>query len=128
MKNADDGSDQAVPSEADGCEAEWRHPGGKLLQMGADALSEAELLAVLISAGTRRKSAEAIATEIIERFQSLRGLADQPLDELTKIEGLGQVKVCRIAAAFEIARRVVNQILKEQTRVNKEASDGQAKG
>ena len=127
MSNTDLGPDEALRPETDNCKAERRHPGGKLLQEGANALSEAELLAILISSGNRQKSAEAIAVELVERFQSLRGLADQSLDELTKIEGLGQVKVCRIAAAFEIARRVVSQILAEQTRLTKEASDAQAK-
>jgi DNA repair protein RadC len=40
-------------------------------------------------------------------------MADQDVRELMKIKGLGQVKLCRIAAAFEIARRVVDQVIKE---------------
>jgi DNA repair protein RadC len=83
----------------------WRHPGGKLLRAGADTLTEGELLAVLISAGTQHYPAGKIAEEMIQRFHSLRGIAAQPVEELKKIKGLGQVKLCRIAAAFEIARR-----------------------
>jgi DNA repair protein RadC len=84
----------------------WRHPGGKLLRAGPQALSEAELLAVIISAGTRQKSAERLGEEIIEAFRSLEALSAAPLDELKGFKGLGQVKLCRIAAALEIARRL----------------------
>jgi len=95
-------------------EGSWRHPGGKLLRAGPDTLTDAELLAVLISSGAPKKSAEQIAQELISKFQSFRGMAEQDVKELMKIKGLGQVKLCRIAAAFEIARRIVNQILEEK--------------
>jgi DNA repair protein RadC len=91
----------------------WRHPGGKLLRAGPETLTEAELLAVLISSGTPQKSAEKIAGELINKFQSFRGMANQDVKELMKIKGVGQVKLCRIAAAFEIARRIVNQVVEE---------------
>jgi len=78
--------------------------------MGADKLSDIELLAILISIGTKNKSAEEIAREVIVRFGSFRGLANQPFDKLLKIEGLGEVKVIRIAATFEIARRIVRKV------------------
>ena len=91
----------------------WKHPGGKLRELGADKLSDAELLAILISTGTKNKSAEEIAREIINKFGSLRGLAGQPLSKLLEINGLGDVKIIRIAAAFEIARRIANEIVKD---------------
>jgi DNA repair protein RadC len=91
----------------------WQHPGGKLLRAGASTLTEAELLAVIISAGTAKHPAEKIAANLIEKFHSLHGIAEQPLDQLTKIDGLGQVKLCRIAAALEIGRRFANET-KEQ--------------
>ena len=87
----------------------WRHPGGKLLRAGPAALTEAELLAVIISAGTAKNPAETIAADLIARFHSFQGIAQQPLEELMKIDGLGQVKLCRIAAALEIGRRFANR-------------------
>jgi DNA repair protein RadC len=95
-------------------EGPWKHPGGKLLRAGPNTLTDTELLAILISSGAPQKSAEQIAQELIEKFQSFRGMAEQDVKELMKIKGLGQVKLCRIAAAFEIARRIVNQILEEK--------------
>ena len=91
----------------------WRHPGGKLRELGAENLSDAELLSILISAGIKGKSAEKIAEEILAKFGSFKGIANQPLKKFLEIKGVGDVKIIRIAAAFEIARRIVNQVLKE---------------
>jgi DNA repair protein RadC len=92
----------------------WRHPGGKLMQFGPEKMTDTELLAILISTGVKGKSAERIAEEIMERFGSFKGLANQPFEKLQTFKGLGQVKTIRIAAAFEIARRIVHQIKHEQ--------------
>lgn len=92
---------------------EWRHPGGKLLALGADKLTDAELLAILIGTGIQHKPAEKIAEELLNQYGSFRGLADQPFENLYKIKGLKKVKVIRIAGAFEIARRIVQEVLKD---------------
>ncbi|HID64637.1 MAG TPA: hypothetical protein EYP49_18120 [Anaerolineae bacterium] len=84
----------------------WSHPGGKLRELGAEALSDAELLAILISTGIRGKPAEKIAEEVIDRFGSLSGMANVPLERFLEIKGLSDVKIIRIAAVFEIARRL----------------------
>jgi len=84
----------------------WKRPGGKLREEGAGSLTDRELLAILISTGIRGKPALKIAEEILERFGSLDGLANQPLEKLLEIKGLADVKIIRIAAAFELARRL----------------------
>lgn len=91
----------------------WRHPGGKLRELGADKLTDAELLAILISTGIKSKSAEDIANELLTKYGSFRGLAGVPLDRLLQVKGLGDVKIIRIAAAFELARRIVKQVIKD---------------
>jgi DNA repair protein RadC len=91
----------------------WQHPGGKLRELGAESLTDAELLAILISTGTTGKPAEKLAQEILDKFGSFKGMANQPLEKFLEIKGLGDRKIIRIAAAFEIARRIVNQVLKE---------------
>ena len=91
----------------------WRHPGGKFLRVGAENCTDSELLAILIGAGVPGKTAEQIAEEILKTYQSFRGLANQPLEKLTKIKGLKRVKAVRIAAAFEIAKRIVKEVLKK---------------
>ncbi len=92
----------------------WTHPGGKLRELGAESLTDAELLSILISTGTKGKPAEKVAQEILDKFSSFKGMAHQPLEKFLEIKGLGDVKIIRIAAAFEIARRIVNQVLKEK--------------
>jgi DNA repair protein RadC len=84
----------------------WRHPGGKLRELGPTSLSDAELLAILISAGIKGKPAEKIAEEILARFGSFTGMSRQPIKKFLEIKGLGAVKTHRIAAALEIARRM----------------------
>ncbi len=92
---------------------QWRHAGGKLREEGAETLTDADLLSILIGSGSGGKSAEQIANEILMRFSSFRGMANQPFEKLTRIKGLGEVKVTRIAACFEIARRIVHQVIKD---------------
>lgn len=89
--------------------AKWKHPGGKLREQGADSLTDTELLAILISTGIRGRPAEKIANEVLEEFGSLEGLANQPLEKLLEIKGLSDVKIIRIAAAFELARRFMDR-------------------
>ncbi len=85
--------------------SDWHHPGGKLRERGSAALTDAELLAILVSTGIKGRSAEGIAEDILERFGTLEGLANQPLEKLLEVKGLSDVKIVRIAAAFELALR-----------------------
>ena len=91
----------------------WHHPGGKLLELGAESLSDAELVSILISTGIKGKTAEKIANETLAKFSSFQGMANQPLEKFLAIRGLGNVKALRIFAAFEIARRCVNIVIKD---------------
>lgn len=94
-------------------EPQWHHPGGKLRELGAESLTNEELLAILISTGTKGKSAEDIAKEILEKFGGFKGIANQPLEKFLKFDGIGDVKITRIAAAFEMARRMTIEVLEE---------------
>ncbi len=91
----------------------WDHPGGKLLDKGAGSLTDAELLAIIISTGTKGKTAEQLADEILRKFSGYRGIANQPLEKFLQFKGLGERKIIRIAALFEIARRIVDQAFEE---------------
>ena len=63
--------------------AQWKHPGGKLREEGADSLSDRELLAILISTGIRGKPAEHIAEEVLERLlEDLRELNEETKKEI----------------------------------------------
>lgn len=85
----------------------WQHPGGKLRELGADTLTDSELLAILISTGIKGKTSEDLANELLEKFGgNLEDLVGKPLENFLEIKGLSDVKIIRIAAAFELARRV----------------------
>jgi DNA repair protein RadC len=92
----------------------WTHPGGKLRELGAESLTDAELLAILLSTGRKGKTAEDVADEILNKYGSFKGMANQPLEKFLEFKGLGDRKIIRIAAAFEIARRIVSQVMKEK--------------
>ena len=92
---------------------QWHHPGGKLRELGAESLTDNELLSIVLASGIKGKSAEDIATDILSRFGSFKGIANQPLDKFLKIKGLADVKIIRLAATFEIARRIANEVLKD---------------
>lgn len=81
-------------------------PRERLAERGAAALSDAELLAVLIGIGHRRGSALAVATAVLVRAGGLRGLVQLDGTQL-RARGLGSVAALRFAAARELARRAV---------------------
>ncbi len=99
---------------------DWEHAGGKLAELGAEALTEAELLSILVAPGTPGNPAEKIAENILKKFRSLEGLGGQPLERLYEIKGMGDTKIIRLAAALEIARRVAYSVLDaEKTQAGK---------
>ena len=89
----------------------WEHAGGKLAELGPEALSDAELISILIAPGTPGNPAERIAENIIRKFGSIEKLGGRPLEELYDIKGMGDAKIFRLAAAMEIARRAAYGIL-----------------
>ncbi len=101
-------------------EKDWEHAGGKLAELGPEALTDSELLSILIAPGTAGNPAERIAENILNKFGSIEKLGGRPLEELYEIKGLGDAKIIRLAAALEIARRAAYGILNgEKTQVGK---------
>ncbi|MGA9407011.1 MAG: UPF0758 domain-containing protein [Bacteroidota bacterium] len=89
----------------------WKHPGGKLIELGAKNLSAQELVAILISTGYKGKTALDVSSELLIHYGSLEALSNVPLANLLEIKGLGDVKIVRIAAALELGRRTAEEIL-----------------
>ncbi|MFM7341998.1 MAG: UPF0758 domain-containing protein, partial [Betaproteobacteria bacterium] len=67
-------------------------PREKLLSRGADALSDAELLALLLRSGLPGKGVLVMAQELIDQFSGLAGLLRSSTEELRRIKGLGPAK------------------------------------
>ena len=87
-------------------------PRERLLAHGAKALSDAELLAVLLRTGVRGKSAVELARELLNRFSGLGGLLAAGRD-LAGVKGLGAAKRAQFAAVIELAQRSIGETLKE---------------
>jgi len=81
-------------------------PRERLLLDGADHLTEAELLGILLGKGTKKKTAIDVARELLDRHESLQKLFSRSPSELMKIKGIGSAKAATLAAAFELVRRV----------------------
>ncbi len=84
-------------------------PRERLHRYGAQVLSDAEILAVLIRTGTRAESALVLAQRILKGDGGKSGLAyvvDSSMEELSKIKGIGPAKAAQIKAAVELGRRI----------------------
>jgi DNA repair protein RadC len=88
-------------------------PREKLLARGAAALSEAELLAVVLGHGRPGADALALARELLEGFSSLRGVLNASLAQLCAHAGVGAVRYAQLQAGLELARRHQLEALRE---------------
>ena len=87
---------------------EWplsERPREKLHARGAEALSDAEILAIILNAGSGGRSALDIARALLARYDNLRRLARRPLREMCIVPGIGPARAAMLHAAFELGRR-----------------------
>jgi DNA repair protein RadC len=90
-------------------------PREKLLARGPAALSDAELLALLLRTGLPGKNALQMGQELLDQFGGVAGLLHTGADALGSIKGLGPAKRAEIVAVLELARRALTAQLKQQT-------------
>jgi len=86
-------------------------PREKLIEMGADALSDAELLAIFLRVGVVGKSAVDLARDLLSQFGSLNGIFAAAERELSQVHGIGTSKYVQLQAIFEMSRRALNEQL-----------------
>jgi DNA repair protein RadC len=85
---------------------EDERPREKMLQKGASALTDAELLAILISSGTPKRSALDLARDVLGLANNqLRDIGRLSVTELQKVKGIGVARAITISAALELGRR-----------------------
>ena len=89
-------------------------PREKLMARGPSALSDAELLALLLRTGIEGKNVIALAQDILLRFSGLRGLLDADSPALMGIKGLGPAKRAELMAVVELARRALTEQMRQQ--------------
>ena len=94
-------------------------PREKLLKKGAEALSNSELLAILLRTGVKGVSAIDLARRIIDKFGTFRNMTHIDVREWKEFKGLGPAKIAQIQAALEIGRRFREvEILKGKQKIS----------
>jgi DNA repair protein RadC len=88
-------------------------PRERLLHYGPQALSTAELLAIVLRTGTQELSAIGLAEFLLAKCQGLRGVAKATVAELSQIKGIGPVKAVQIAACVELGRRLAARTVEQ---------------
>jgi DNA repair protein RadC len=84
-------------------------PREKLAARGASALSDPELIAILLRTGVEGANAVEVARQLIEKYGSLGGLSRCTVQELSKIKGVGPAKGAQLAAAFGLGQRLARE-------------------
>ena len=80
-------------------------PREKMIQRGVEAVSEAELIGVLLGTGHQNASAVDLGRKLIQAFGGIIQLSRAAVEDLVKIRGIGHAKATQLVAAFELARR-----------------------
>jgi DNA repair protein RadC len=81
-------------------------PRERLMQLGAEALSAQEILALIMGRGVKGESVMVTAQKLLSKFGSLQRIADSSVEELSQINGIGPAKATQLKAAFELGRRL----------------------
>lgn len=86
-------------------------PREKLIENGAETLTETELLAIILRIGNASTGETAVdhARSLLKRFDGLRGLDSVSVAELSAVKGIGSAKIAQVKAAFELGRRLTGE-------------------
>ena len=96
-------------------------PRERLLSEGAESLSDAQLLAILLRVGRQDASAVNVGMEVLGRVGGIVGLLHCSTEELCAIPGVGPAKAAQLKAAVEVGKRAVSAPLTTGTRINSSA-------
>ncbi|MBC8485053.1 MAG: DNA repair protein RadC [Ignavibacteria bacterium] len=97
-----------------------QRPRERLRMKGADKLSDAELLAIIIGSGVQGENVIITAQKLLSKFGSLNGVLEASFEDIKSIRGFGNAKASQLIACFEIARRVRNKDSKREDKKQKE--------
>jgi DNA repair protein RadC len=101
--------------------AEADRPRERLMQVGAQAVSTAELLAIILRTGTGGENVLRLAERLLAHFTDLAGLSRASIAELQTVKGIGPAKAIEIKAALEIGRRLLATSPQERPKVTSPA-------
>lgn len=88
-------------------------PRERLVALGAEALRNAELIAILLRSGLRGLSAIQVAERLVQKYETLDKLARASLDELQQSPGVGRDKAIALKSAFTLAQRLSREIVRD---------------
>ena len=101
--------------------AESERPRERLINLGPQALSNAELIAILLRVGVQGENAVQVGQRLLKNFGGLTGLHRASIDEMDAEHGLGPVKAVHIKAAIELGRRLTIESPEERPAINSPA-------
>ena len=85
-------------------------PYERLINLGVEALSNEELLAIIIKSGTKEESSKDIANHLLSDIGGIKKLNEITFEELKKYNGIGNVKACTLIATIELAKRINSEL------------------
>ena len=88
-------------------------PRERLAAKGPGALTDAELIAILLRTGLQGANAVEIGAQLLKKFGSLQALARASVDDLCKVKGIGRDKAVTLLAAFTLARKMAEELQRE---------------
>ncbi|HKW28936.1 MAG TPA: DNA repair protein RadC [Verrucomicrobiae bacterium] len=88
-------------------------PRERLVEHGADALSHAELIAILLRTGLKGANAVEIGQQLLHKFGTLQALAQASVEDLRSVKGIGRDKAVTLMAAFALARKMAEDLQRE---------------
>jgi DNA repair protein RadC len=89
-------------------------PREKLLARGVSALSDSELIAILLRTGLRGANAVEVGRQLLEKYKSLTGISRCSVKELREVPGIGPAKALELVAAFGLGQRLARETLSKQ--------------
>jgi DNA repair protein RadC len=89
-------------------------PRERLVEHGADALSHAELIAILLRTGLKGANAVEIGKQLLQKFGTLHSLAQASVADLRKVKGIGRDKAVTLMAAFALARKMAEDLCRDE--------------
>jgi len=96
-------------------------PRERLASLGPQALSNAELLAILLRSGVQGENSIQVGQRLLQTFGGLRGLQNISFEELVNQHGMGDAKAAQIKAAIELGRRLTIESPQERPTINSPA-------
>jgi DNA repair protein RadC len=92
-------------------------PRERLARLGAEALRDAELIAIILRSGTHKMGAVAVAEEVLRKFGDVRAVSRASVEELKQIKGMGTVKAIELKAALELGLRLAAHTGPKRTKI-----------